>query len=112
MTFAWLAVRVPVSTELLPTVTLPKLNVEGVTASCPEDGPLPEGGFAGCDPDETPAQPVSTPRPIATSKTPKQINRNRRTLPTEIIIGLAQEMVERADDLGRCHDLYCTLVTG
>ena len=82
-TSALLAVRVPVKVELLPTATLPKASVEGVTASCPEDGLFPEGGFWFCEPDETPAQPVSTTRLAAIRSTPKHVSRNRITPSTE-----------------------------
>jgi hypothetical protein len=48
---------VPVSEELLPTATLPKLSVEGDTASDPVVG---GGGDWVFDPAETPAHPART----------------------------------------------------
>jgi hypothetical protein len=42
VTEAPLALNVPVSAELDPTATLPKLNVVGDTANCPGVAPVPE----------------------------------------------------------------------
>jgi hypothetical protein len=42
VTVAPLAVRLPFSAELEPTVTLPKLRLVGDTANVPEDVPVPE----------------------------------------------------------------------
>jgi hypothetical protein len=47
VTFAPLAVRVPVAEALLPTTTLPRLKLVGVTASCPAaTAPAPDNGMA------------------------------------------------------------------
>jgi len=45
LTAAPLAVRLPLSAELVPTVTLPKLRLVGDTANCPAAVPVPESAM-------------------------------------------------------------------
>lgn len=67
VTEAPLAVRLPLSAELDPTVTLPKLRVVGDTAKVPAAVPVPESGMLSVEFDafDTTARfPLSAPAPV------------------------------------------------
>lgn len=64
MTEPPLAVSVPLRDALLPTVTLPKLMLAGLTASCPGASPVPLSGMErfGLEPFEVTASvPLADP---------------------------------------------------
>jgi hypothetical protein len=88
---------VPVSDELLPTATLPKLSVEGDTASAPVVG----GGGWLLDPAETPAHPARTSRLTSATRAARTRDRELCVLSIPTIIKLEPDGVERANSHDR-----------
>jgi len=67
LTEAPLAVRVPLSTELDPTTTLPKLRLVGDTANWPTAVPVPESAMVSVELDAFDATdrfPLAAPAPV------------------------------------------------
>lgn len=104
-TSALVADRVPVRDELLPTATLPKLNVDGETASVPEPSLLE---FCDCGPEDTPEQPVRTDTAVRAATPTKARTYCLSILRTKLIIDLQTRAVERAKSQDRVQnsDLY------
>jgi hypothetical protein len=92
------AERVPVNEEVAPTVTLPKLNVDGDTASAPVVG----GGGWVLDPAETPAHPARTSTQTSARRLLSTRDPERFVLSIYAIIGLEPGGVERS----KSHDRW------
>jgi hypothetical protein len=77
VTFAPLAVRVPVAEALLPTTTLPRLKLVGVTASCPAaTAPDPNRGIVSVglgDVEVTVTLPLVAPEDVGANDTVKLV---------------------------------------
>jgi hypothetical protein len=76
VTSAFLADKVPVKDELLPTATFPKFSEDGDTASAPA---ALLGGWL-LELEDTPEQPTSIPRPISPEMAPMKRKRTRCSL--------------------------------
>jgi hypothetical protein len=99
--------KVPVSDELPPTATFPKLSVEGDTANAPVVG---GGGGWVLDPAETPAHPARRSRDASATRAPIRRDRELCVLSIHTIIRLEPDGVERAKSHDRWRELNCTLV--
>lgn len=97
----------PVSEELVPTATLPKLSVEGDTANDPVVG---GGGGWVFDPAETPAHPARTSTELNAARVQKGRHRELIVLSIPRLSGPNKPPVESANSHGLRSGLNCTSV--
>jgi hypothetical protein len=98
VTSAFVADKVPVKDELLPTATFPKLSDDGDTASVPAVLLL---GFCACEPEDTPEQPVRANEHVSANKAPMIRKFDLNIFAGTQIIDMDLETVERAKSHGR-----------
>lgn len=98
VTSAFVAEKVPVKDELLPTATFPKLSDDGDSTSAPAVL-LP--GFCACELEDTPEQPVNANAPVSANKVPMMRKFDLDIVSLTQIIDLEPKTVERAKSHGR-----------
>jgi hypothetical protein len=98
VTSAFVADKVPVKDELLPTATFPKLSDDGDSTSAP--AVLPPG-FCACELEDTPEQPVNANAPVSANKVPMVRKFDLDIVSLTQSIDLEPKTVERAKSHGR-----------
>lgn len=98
VTSAFVAEKVPVKDELLPTATFPKLSDDGDSTSAPAVL-LP--GVCACELEDTPEQPVNANAPVSANKVPMMRKFDLDIVSLTQIIDLEPKTVERAKSHGR-----------